>query len=118
MISPNGKRAYVSNRGDISITVIDLDTSTVASTISDPTMKNPDGCIVTADSSRLYVAAAGAEAVSVYNTADGRKVAEIRTGKEPRRLLLSPDESKLYVSNGDERYVSVIDTKTNATTGK
>jgi YVTN family beta-propeller protein len=117
-LSPDGKRAYVSNRSDISVTVIDLDNLTVASTISDPGMKNPDGCLVSADGSKLYVAAAGSAAVFVYSTSDGRKLSEFKTGEEPRRLLFSPDGGHLYVSNGEERFVSVIDVKTGATVQK
>lgn len=117
-LSPDGKRAYVSNRSDISVTVIDLDNLAVVSTISDPGMKNPDGCVVTADGNKLYVAAAGSAAVFVYSTSDGHKLSEIKTGEEPRRLLFSEDGARLYVSNGEERYVSVIDTKTNATVSK
>src|SRR5260370_31394131 len=59
-VAPDGKRAYVSNRGDISVTVIDLDSVTVASTISEPTMINPDGCAVNPEGTKLYVPAAGA----------------------------------------------------------
>jgi YVTN family beta-propeller protein len=117
-ISPDGKRAYVSNRSDISVTVIDLDNLAVASTITDAGMKNPDGCLLNADGTKLYVAAAGSAAVFVFSTSDGRKLTEIKVGEEPRRLLLSPDGSRLYVSNGEERFVSVVDTKTNQTVSK
>ena len=116
-ISPAGNRAYVSNRGDVSVTVIDLDNLSVASTISVPEMKNPDGCIVSADGTKLYVAAAGGDSVFVFSTADGRKLNELKVGHEPRRLLFSPDGSRLYVSNGEERFVSVVDLKTGTTTG-
>lgn len=111
-ISPDGKRAFVSNRGETSVTVIDIDAATVLTTISDPAMKNPDGCIVQQDGSKLYVAAAGAASVFVFSTSDYRKVNEIRVGNEPRRLLFSPDGKRLYVSNGDDKNVSVIDAGT------
>jgi YVTN family beta-propeller protein len=117
-LSPAGDRAYVSNRGDISVTVLDLKNLSVASTIMEAEMKNPDGCIVSADGAKLYVAAAGGEAVFVFSTADGRKLNEIKVGREPRRLLFSPDGSRLYVSNGEERFVSVVDVKTGAAIGK
>jgi YVTN family beta-propeller protein len=117
-ISPDGKRAFVSNRGDTTVSVIDLDGMAVNSTITDPAMKNPDGCLVNRDGSKLYIAAAGAESVFIFSTSDGHKLGQIKTGQEPRRLLLSADESQLYVSNGDERYVSVIDCKTNRETGR
>lgn len=111
-ISPDGKRAYVSNRGESSITVIDLDGAAVITTISDPRMKNPDGCIVQQDGTRLYVAAAGAATVFIFATSDYHKTGEIKVGNEPRRLLFSPDSRLLYVSNGDDRTVSVIDADT------
>jgi YVTN family beta-propeller protein len=117
-LSPDGKRAYVANRGDISITVLDLDNKTVASTITDPAMKNPDGCVISKDGAKLYVAAAGAEAVFVFSTGDGHKLTQIKVGNEPRRLLFSADGSQLYVSNGEERYVSVVDLKTNKEVGR
>ena len=117
-ISPDGKRAFVANRGDISVTVIDLDSVTVASTISDPAMKNPDGCAVNPEGTRFYVAAAGAESVFVFSMGDWRKVSEIKVGHEPRRLLFSPDGNRLYVTNGEERFLSVIDPKTNSVIGK
>jgi YVTN family beta-propeller protein len=112
-ILPDGKRAYVSNRGDTTVTVLDLDTLTVAATINDPGMKSPDGCVLNQAGTRLYIAAAGTDSVFVFSTDDNRKVNEIKVGKEPRRLLFSKDETKLYVSNGEERYVSVVDCKTN-----
>jgi YVTN family beta-propeller protein len=112
-ISPDGKRAYVSNRGDTTVTVLDLENLSVAGTINDAAMKNPDGCILNRAGTRLYVAAAGTESVFVFSTADNHKLSEIKVGQEPRRLLLSADEGLLYVSNGEERYVSVIDSKTN-----
>jgi len=111
-ISPSGTRAYVGNRGDVSVTVLDLEQLTVAATISDPEFKSPDGCLVSADGKKLYVAAAGAGSVFVFSTADHKKLAQIKVGEEPRRLVFSPDGSKLYVSNGEERYVSVVDVKT------
>lgn len=117
-ISPNGKRAFVSNRGDISVTAIDLDTMAVAFTITDAALKNPDGCVVDPTNMKLYVAAAGADSVFVFDAGTGRKLAEIPAGREPRRLIFSPDASRLYLSNGEEQFVSVIDPKTNKAIGK
>ncbi|MEO8027442.1 MAG: YncE family protein [Bryobacteraceae bacterium] len=117
-ISPSGSRAYVSNRGESSITVLDLEKLTVASTITEPGLKNPDGCLVTSDGSSLYVTAVGADSVFQFSTADHHKVREIKVGKEPRRLVFSPDGARLYVSNGEERFVSVIDVKSGTVTAK
>ena len=117
-ITADGRRAYVTNRGESTASVVDLESLAVASTIGDPGMKSPDGCLLNRDGSRLYIAASAAESVFVFSTSDGHRLAEIKVGQEPRRLLLSPDESRLFVANGDERYVSIVDSKTNRTVGK
>src|SRR5215471_2077129 len=51
-ISPDGKRAYVSNRGETTVSVVDLDSLAVSATIGDPGMKNPDGCLLNGDGSK------------------------------------------------------------------
>ena len=66
---------------------------------------------------RIDVAAAGSESLFVFATVDGRKLAQIVTGHEPRRVLLSPDARRLYVSNGEEKFVTVIDPNTNKSVG-
>src|SRR5690348_5846604 len=55
-LSPDGARAYVSNALESSITVLDLKSISVASSFSDPSMKRPDGCVVSPDGSKLYAA--------------------------------------------------------------
>ena len=117
-LSPDGKRAYVSNSGESSITVIDVNAVSVLTTYTDPSMKRPDGCVVGADGGKLYTAVAGADTVSVFSTADGKKTGEIKVGKEPRRLLFSRDGSRLYVANGGETYVSIVDPSKNLAIGK
>lgn len=117
-LSPDRKRAYISNGGESSITVLDLNTLAVLNTFVDNSMKRPDGCVVSPDGSKLYTAVAGADTVSVFSTVDGMKVAEIKVGKEPRRLLFSREGDRLYVSNGGEDYVSIVDPSKNIAVGK
>lgn len=113
-VAPDGKRAYVANRDqkETTVTAIDLETLTVAATISDPALKSPDGCLVSPDSSKLYVAGAWSNAFFVFSTNDGHKISEFKTGHEPRRILFSKDGSRFYVTHGEERYIGIYDAKT------
>src|SRR5438477_3671327 len=45
-VSPDGRRAYVTNQGARSVTVVDLDAAAVAATIDNAELKAPDGCVV------------------------------------------------------------------------
>ncbi len=117
-LSPDGKRAYVSNGGESSITVLDLNSVSVAATFSDPSLKRPDGCVVSPDGSKLYTAVAGGDTVAIFSTANGKKTGEIKVGNEPRRLLFSRDGRRLYVAVGDEDFVSIVDPAKNAPIGK
>src|SRR3954471_20572206 len=47
-VSPDGRRAYVSNGKDKSITVVDLANLDTIATIKDPLLDSPDGGIVSA----------------------------------------------------------------------
>ena len=117
-LSPDGKRAYVSNGAESSVTVLDLQSVSVTATFVDKSMKRPDGCVVSPDGSKLYTAVAGGETVSIFSTTDGKKTGEIKVGREPRRLLFSRDGRRLYVSIGDEEFVSIVDPARNAPIGK
>ncbi len=119
-MSPDGKRAYITNREreETTVTVIDLDALRVVATFRDPNMKSPDTCLVSPDSQKLYVSAAFSDAVFIFSTADGRKLGEMKTGHEPRRLLLSKDGTKLFVTHGEDRFVAVFDLKTLTQVGK
>src|SRR5258708_26871010 len=77
-LSPAGDRAYVSNRGDISVTALDLKNLSVASTITEPEMKNPDGCIVSADGPKLYVPAAPGPTLFLFSTPLGTKPSSMK----------------------------------------
>jgi YVTN family beta-propeller protein len=110
-VTPDGARAYVSNRDDNSLTVVDLDALSVAATITDPALKSPEGLTVSPDGKRLYVALSGQDAVLVLATDTHKPIKQIPTaGKTPMRLLLSPDGHTLWVANDDSSSVSVIDT--------
>ena len=97
-VSPDGKRGYVSNAGDATITVLDLDSLKAAATVTVPGLKVPDGCAVSMDSKKLYVADQAGDRVFVLSTTTNTVLKQIDTGKEPRRILVARDGT-VYVSS-------------------
>jgi len=109
-LSPDGKRAYVSNQKGKSVTVVDLQKLEVAATITNEALDGPDGCVVSADSSKLYVVATNRNSVVTIATSDNKVLKEIPLPlAEPRRLALSPDGSKVFVAADKTPKIAVID---------
>ena len=99
--------AYVSNGNNDELSVIDLRTDTVASTIELRLDKRlgdlrgviPFGLALSPDGSRLYVAEAGINAVAVVDTGTRTVLGHIPTGWFPSKVAVSPDGRKLVVAN-------------------
>ncbi|MCE5213376.1 MAG: beta-propeller fold lactonase family protein [Methanobacterium sp.] len=107
--------AYISNRIDNTISVIDIKTNTVTANI--PVGYNPQGVAFTPDGSKVYVANSSSDTVSVINTATNTITATIPVGFYPWGVAFTPDGSKAYVTNYYSNNVSVIDTATNTVIG-
>ena len=110
-VSPDGSKAYVTNYGSNTVSVINTATNTVVGTV--PVGSSPWGVTFAAGGARAYVNNSGANNVSVINVATNTVVGTIPVGAQPRALVASPDGSKVYVSNTDDFAVHVINTATN-----
>ncbi len=116
-ISPDGHRAYVTNRNSHSVSVIDTAANT---SIGDPIAvgSGPYGIAVTPDGGRVYVVNRGGHSVSVIdattNTVTGSPIEVI---PYPVGIAISPDGRHAYVTNDKNNSVSVIDTATNMVVG-
>src|SRR5712691_7849771 len=87
-ISADGRRAYVPNGADNTITVVDLqETPRVIATIAPPGVKKPDGCATSPDSKKLYVAASESDALLVIAADTNQVLKQVEVGEEPRRVL-------------------------------
>jgi YVTN family beta-propeller protein len=111
-LAPNAKNLFVSNVGDRTVSMIDLEKKTVVAALSDRGMQSPDGCAVSPDSKKLYSVDQEAAAVFVFSLESKQMVTKIAVGKEPRRAIFSPDGKRLLVSNAHSDNLSVIDPAT------
>ncbi|MFI7166554.1 YncE family protein [Rhodococcus erythropolis] len=112
-ISPDGGRAYVTNLGSDSVSVIDTGTNTVAATV--PVGGSPVGVAITPDGGHAYVTNLGSNSVSVIETATNTVAATVPVGGSPAGVAISPDGGRAYVTNLGSNSVSVIEIEQSAT---
>ena len=81
-------RAYVTNNGSNTVSVIDTATNTVVATI--PVGVSPFGVAITPDGTRAYVANQDSNTVSVIDTATNTVIATIPVGANPVAVAITP----------------------------
>jgi YVTN family beta-propeller protein len=117
-IAPNGKFAYVANRGAGFVTVVDTAINKVVAQIPIPDGP-PQYLAFAPDGRRLYVSVfkdpdRSINEVAVLDTLSNRVITTIPVGTRPYALAVKPDGSEIYVPNHDSGTVSVIDTRTDS----
>ncbi|MBZ0159559.1 MAG: beta-propeller fold lactonase family protein, partial [bacterium] len=109
-------RAYVTNSGSNTVSVIDTaGNAVVGSPI--PVGSSPAGIAVIPNGARVYVSNFVDNTVSVIDTATNTVITTIPVGSRPDFLAVSPDGASVYVPNQGSNTVSVIATATNSVTG-
>jgi YVTN family beta-propeller protein len=105
--------AYVANGRANSVSVINIATNTMTTTI--PVGSSPVGVVLSPDGARAYVANSGGGTVSVINTASNAVVATVTlaSGSSPFKLAITPDGKSLYVSDLGNPAVTVINAANN-----
>jgi YVTN family beta-propeller protein len=101
--SPDGRRAFVSNRLDDSVSVIDVGTRKVVATI--PVGDEPHGVLTDRAGKYLYVLNTATEDISVIDTATLEEVKRLSASRGPWALAMSPDGSRISVTNMLSRFV-------------
>ncbi|MBD1373029.1 YncE family protein [Hazenella sp. IB182357] len=119
VITPNGKYVYVTSFTNGTLTVIEVATNTIISTLAIGTDEN-SRLTITPDSKFVYVNASMNGHVIVIATKSNHVVATIPTPTNPIDLKVTPDGQFVYVISGDVDFGSVyaIDTKTNYIVGR
>ncbi|MHA3022321.1 Ig-like domain-containing protein [Mycobacterium sp. BMJ-28] len=108
-------RAYVSNTGDNTITVIDTQHHTVIGSIT--LDSQAVGTALTPDGKKLYVATAELDAITVVNTATNAITSYIQTPDRYYDLItVSPDGKTLYALTDDETGATPVATVTKIAT--
>ncbi len=115
-------RAYVSSMRDREVVALRTGAGGLAVIKRIPVGGQPTRMLLNRARSRLYVANANSDTVSVIDTASDRVIMTLNTtapesayanarqlkGSNPNSLALSPDERTLYVTNGGTNSVAVV----------
>lgn len=107
-IGPKGRFAAVTHPNQGAVSVIDLHSHEVVSTLS--TGPFPNYVVFDPDGGRLYVSNAGNDTVSAVDTDRWIVKWNVVAGASPEHVVLSPDGTMLYVNNVKDGTVSVIAT--------
>jgi YVTN family beta-propeller protein len=112
-VSPDGGRAYLTDRGSGTVTVLDLRSGAVVATV--PTTRAPGDSPVeiamSPDGSRAYATNRGNGTVAVIDTESNAVVATVPVQGGPNGVAVTPDGSRVFVTNEGSGTVSVISTQ-------
>ncbi|KAJ52021.1 YVTN family beta-propeller protein [Clostridium tetanomorphum] len=114
LITEDGKRAFISNTGDSTISVIDLTTFTTIITIPLTPGSNPQGLAMIGTT--LFVANNGSNDITLINTLNYDVSATTIPTIQPIRLAITPDATKLLATNGSGA-LTIIDIATKTVEG-
>ena len=92
--SRDAKYAYVSNRGEGSVSLIDVNTNKVAKRWQIPGGGSPDMGDVSADGKSLWLSGRYNKEVYVFNTETGALRARIKVGDQPHGLCVYPQPGR------------------------
>jgi YVTN family beta-propeller protein len=112
-ISPDGKKAFVTNFGQgesKNIDVFDAETLTHEATINVPGIIVES--VLSTDGKTLYASNFSRNSVMFIDLASRRVAHEITTGMHPKILVLSPDGKNLFAANWSGQSVTQIDVAT------
>ncbi len=110
-VSPDGTRAYISNFGSDTVTVIDAATNAVVATIS--VGLAPEGVAISPDGELVYVAIDRSNSVTVIDTATNTVIGSIGVVDRAGSVAFSPDGTRAYVGqSGFWSGISFVDTAT------
>jgi serine/threonine-protein kinase len=113
-VVPDGRRAYISNAGAGTVSVIDTTSNTVTATI--PVGAGPNGVAVAPDGRHAYTVNFGPNSVSVIDLATNTVTATVPVGGGPYGVAVLPDGRYAYIASRSSNAVSVIDLATNTVT--
>ena len=126
-VTPDGRRAFVGNMEDSTVSVIDVHEGREIQRITG--FFAPHGFSVLPDGSKVYVSSHGAHEVAVLDAHSGRMLKRLAVGdvsrvaaRDPQRYLselkgianptLTQDGAFAYAADSDAGVVAIIDTRT------
>lgn len=106
-VSPDMKRAYVTNMGSGTVSVLDL---MLQKKIADlPAGTEPEGLAITPDGQTLWVADRRSDEMHIFDTASLKMIKTLPTGSFPIRVAISPDGTTAVTSELGDGAIGLFD---------
>jgi YVTN family beta-propeller protein len=109
VLAPDGSRAYVTNIGSGSVTMLDLGTSRVVRTV--PVLPGAEGIDVTPDGREVWVTCREANRVMVLDGRSLDTLATIPSSELPIRVKITPDGRQALVTNARSSELRIFDVR-------
>lgn len=109
-VTADESRAFVSNLGAGTVSVIDLNSGKKLKDIRSG--RGPEGIFITPDGQELWVGNREENSVTVFNTTSLEQIAKISVGNFPIRVAISPDGKWVVTSNFMGGDLTLIDRET------
>ena len=106
VVTPNGRRAYVANGRDATVTSVDLVTQNQIDAIA--VGPEPVGIAIDAEGRAVYVTSFATGRLSAIATATNAVVATTKVGGSPRAVVLSRDGRRAFVTHSTNT-LSIVD---------
>lgn len=116
-VSPDRREAWVANAQDGTISIIDLGTKKVTTTLQ-ANVSGANRLKFTPDGKRVLVSTLGGSDVAVFDASSRREIKRIPVGHGAAGIVIQPDGSRAFVACSPDNYVTVIDLGSLAVTGK
>lgn len=117
VVEPEGRRAFVLNGGDDTITVIDVNSQAVLHTFNIEAQARARELAISPLGRTLYAANTSLNSVSVIDTASLGVTATVPVGISPVAVAVDPRSTRVLVANQGSNSVSLIDTFSNRVVG-
>jgi YVTN family beta-propeller protein len=115
-VSPDGKQMWVANAGDGTVSVIDLESKTLAKTL-EANEKGANRLKFTPDGSKVFISSLSGAGVVVLDAGSGRELKRL-PARGAEGMQMEPGGKRVFVSYTAEDYVAVIDLSTLEVVGK
>ncbi len=104
-VTPNNLFAYVANSNNNTVTVLNLTSNTVETTINDASFDGPYTVTINAAGTKAYITNSEGSTVTIIDIATNTVIGTITGFDEPSGFAITPDGNFAYVNN----YADLID---------
>lgn len=115
-MSPDGRELWTADAQDGTLSVIDLTTRTVMTTLNAKTF-GANRLKFTPDGKLVLISSLGDGDLVIYDAASRKELKRVKIGHGAAGILVDQDGNRAFIACGPDNYVAVLDFKTLEVTG-